>query len=110
MEYLSLINGSDLGRFIALGDYHGGSFVASAGPNPKGPYVSAWLESTDGFIDSNTNLAGETYVRPNGGNCCMDFGFRAEPVPEPSSLLILVMGLLGLGLVERRYKFFAKTA
>lgn len=97
---------SDLGRYLGIGDYHGGSFVASAGPAPQGPYVSAWLENTDGFINNIDNLGGETYFRPNGGGCCMDFGFRADPAPapEPSSLLILAFGLLGFGLIERRLR------
>ena len=95
---------SDLGRYLGIGDYHGGSFVASGGPAPQSPYVSAWLENTDGFIDNIDDLAGETYFRPNGGGCCMDFGFRADQVPEPSSLLILAFGLLGMGLMERRLR------
>tara|TARA_B110000305_G_scaffold225837_1_gene272809 strand:+ start:905 stop:1210 length:306 start_codon:yes stop_codon:yes gene_type:complete len=60
--------------------------------------------NTDGFINNIDNLGSETYYYPNGGGCCMDFGFRAEPVPEPSSLLILAFGLLGFGLIERRVR------
>jgi len=93
---------SDLGRYIGIGDYKGGSFVASAGPAPQGPYVSAWLENTDGFINNIDNLGSETYYRPNGGGCCMDFGFRADPVPEPASMFLLGSGLVGLALRRRR--------
>jgi len=95
---------SDLGRYIGIGDYKGGSFVASGGPAPQSPYVSAWLENTDGFINNIDDLASETYFRPNGGGCCMDFGYRAEQVPEPSPLFILAFGLLGFGLIKRRLK------
>lgn len=96
------IAGTDEGRYIALGDYHGGSFVANAGPAPSGPYVSAWLESTDGFIDNINNLIGETYVRPNGDACCKDFGYRATSVPEPTSLALMSLGLFGLGFNRRK--------
>ncbi len=95
-------SGSDKDKYIALADYHGGSFVANGGPAPSGPFVSAWLESTDGFIASNTNLSGETYVRPNNDACCKDFGFRAARVPEPASLFIMGIGLLGLAGSRRR--------
>lgn len=97
------IGGTDEGKYIALADFHGGSFVANGGPAPAGPFVSAWLESTDGFIASNSDLVNENYVRPNGGACCMDFGFRAsEPVPAPMPLILLSLGLFGLGAMNYR--------
>ena len=43
------VAGSDQGRFVALADYHGGAFFLH---DPKGPYVSAWLASTPGFVDN----------------------------------------------------------
>ncbi|MFT7460271.1 MAG: hypothetical protein ACI909_002959 [Planctomycetota bacterium] len=97
--------GSDNGKYIALGDYHGGSFEPLGGPAPAGPYVSAWLQSTDGFVEFENPLDDvqeAAFVRPNNGECCMDFGFRATQVPEPSTMLILGTGLAALGLRRRK--------
>lgn len=81
--------GSDKGSFLNLGDFHGGSFFDHSS---KGPYVSAWLASSRYF--------GGELKRPNGGGCCMDFGFRA--VPEPSIIALFAAGLLGIGFARRK--------
>lgn len=95
------LGGSDIGKFLALGDFHGGSFFDHTS---KGPYVSAWLESTRSFILTNENLANNNFNRPNGGGCCMDFGFQADrvPVPEPSIIALFAAGLFGIGFARRK--------
>ncbi len=103
LELLSLsgsgggyFSSADIGKTLNLADFKGGDFVASGGPSPQTPYVSAWLQTTADFVeDGNTS-----YVRPTGG-CCMDFGFRATPVPEPGSLALLALGLFGISGLTR---------
>ncbi|MEM7564182.1 MAG: PEP-CTERM sorting domain-containing protein, partial [Pseudomonadota bacterium] len=87
------VAGSDQGKFLDLGGFHGGSFFDHGS---KGPYVSAWLQSDRYF--------GGPLARPNGGGCCMDFGFKAARVPEPSVLALFAAGLAGFGLTRRRTK------
>ena len=82
----------DLNDTIGLTDHMGGHFTASGGPNGL-PYVSAWLSHTGDFGNS-------TYFHTN----YMDFGFSAKRVPEPVSLLLMGLGLLGLGSLRRSAK------
>lgn len=84
------IAGSDTGKTIGLADYRGGDFFLHA---DKGPYVSAWLAHTVGFDATE-------YERT--GSCCQDFGFKATPIPEPTTLAIFGLGLVGLGYSRRR--------
>ena len=88
---------SDKDEYIALADYHGGAFFLH---DPKGPYVSAWLASTSGFVPSLPGLGVDDYTR--FGSCCKDFGFRATRVPEPSTLTLLGAGVVGLGFMRRK--------
>lgn len=89
---------SDQGKFIGLVDYKGGDFFFHGS---KGPYVSAWHASTPIFVAdaSVPPLTADDYTR--FGACCKDFGFKATRVPEPSTLTLLLSGLLGLGFVRR---------
>ena len=59
------------------------------------PYVSAWLASTPGFY------AGADPPYEVSG-CCKDFGFKATRVPEPHTLSLFGVGLLGLGFMRRK--------
>lgn len=92
-------DGSDQGEYIAFADYKGGDFFLHG---TKGPYVSAWLANTSGFVPDADNLALNDYNR--FGACCKDFGFKASNVPEPAPLLLFGTALLGLRLVKRTKK------
>ncbi|MFB3087352.1 MAG: PEP-CTERM sorting domain-containing protein [Acidiferrobacterales bacterium] len=90
-------DGSDKGEFIAFADYKGGDFFLSGS---KGPYVSAWLANTSGFVDDPSSVVLADYNR--FGACCKDFGFKATQVPEPGTLGLLGAGLLGLAFARRK--------
>ena len=86
------VAGLDNGKSVALADYMSGDFFL----HPiKGPYVSAWLASTPGFY------AGADPPYEVSG-CCKDFGFKATRVPEPHTLSLFGVGLLGLGFMRRK--------
>lgn len=90
------IVGSDLGRYVGFADYKGGDFYLDGS---KGPYVSAWLASTLGFVDDPGTLVLGDYER--FGACCKDFGYKATLVPEPDMAVLFVIALFGLGVSRR---------
>ena len=82
------------------GDYFDGlgigdEFIASDG---TGTFAGQWIkiEATDTHLDKN--FSGSTYVR---GYCCHQISEVRAFIPEPSTLVLLIGGVLAM-LLRRR--------
>ncbi len=57
-----------------------------------------------GFIDAGASISSITYEAVNDVVAIDDLRYGVASVPEPSTLLLLGSGLVGLGFVRRRFK------
>ena len=60
-------------------------------------YAYLYLDDTSGFAYSTSGAASTTYATPEMGHALVREHQAQDPIPEPSTLALLVVGLLGIG-------------
>jgi len=86
-------------------------FPVPRGPKRKKPWSGGWKKRLfiAIFASLNTDLTGldNLYGGGNGvidGHATADFSVTAAPVPEPSTIMLSVLGLIGMaGYCRKRY-------
>lgn len=94
-------------HLAGLDDHPGGTLVVALGgatvltvSTPDSD--SRWVQHTASFVAGTTGLQALSFVSPTGGAFNIDsVSLTAAPVPEPSGVLLLALGLGGLACARR---------